>query len=234
MSSFVDVYLPDAIRGFPFTGSPRTSTTITQNAAGGEKRNINWAHPLRRFTAPQAIKCHEDIEDLKDHWLAVGIGPAFTFPFRDPLDFASCRLIKANLVPTTVPTDQVIGTGDGSTRTFQLTKTYSRGGRSYVRPIYFPVVETVELAINALDIGTADPTLAGGPYTADITRVGGEIVFDHAPHAGQIITWGGLFDTEIRFEADDSLDLIVQAFEVDGFADLSFQEVRFCDDEVNT
>ncbi len=235
MSSFVDCYLPDSIRGFPFTGSPRTSTTITAVASGGEHRNINWAHPLRRFSAPEAIKCHDEIEDLKDHWLAVSVGPGFTFPFRDPLDFASVRLTKANTVPTVTLGDQTIGVGDGLTRTFQLSKTYTRGGRSYTRPIYLPVLETVLLGINALPIDTtAIGGLPGGPYTADVTRYGGEVTLDHAPAVGQVITWGGLFDNEVRFEGDDSLDLIVHAYQVDGFADLSFFEVRFCDDEVTT
>lgn len=235
MSSFVDCYLPDSIRGFPFTGSPRTSTTITQNAAGGEHRNINWAHPLRRYTAPEAIKCHDQIEDLKDHWLAVGVGPGFTFPLTDPLDFASVRLQKANLAPTVTRGDQIIGVGDGLTRTFQLAKTYTRGGRDYVRPIYLPQVDTVLLGMNGLPISTTGGGgLPGGPYTADVVRYGGTVTFDHAPTAGNILTWGGLFDVEVRFEGDDSLDLIVQAYQVDGFADLSFWEVRFCDDEVTT
>src|SRR4051812_23756086 len=98
MSAFVDVYLPDAIRGFPFSSSPRTKTTITQVANGDEHRNIEWKHPLHRFSAPEAIKCQDEIEDLKDHFLAMR-GPAFTFPFRDPMDFASRRLQAANLEP---------------------------------------------------------------------------------------------------------------------------------------
>lgn len=235
MSSFVDEYLPDSIRGFPFTSSPRTNTTITQVASGGEHRNINWAHPLRRFSAPQGIKCHDEIEDLMEHWLAVAVGPAFTFPIRDPLDFATVRLQKANLEPTVTRGDQTFGVGDGLTRTFQLSKTYTRGGRSYSRPIYLPVLDSVVLGINALPIDTAAiDGLPGGPYTADVTRYGGEVTFDHAPAVGQVLTWGGFFDCEIRFEGDDSLDLIVQAYQVDGFADLSFWEVRFCDDEVTT
>jgi uncharacterized protein (TIGR02217 family) len=231
MSGFRDVYLPDQIRGFPFTAAPRTSTKITQVKGGDENRNINWTRPLYRFNAPESVKCHEVIEDLRDHFLIM-LGPAYTFPIRDPLNFATTRLSKANKIPSTGKTDQVIGIGDGLTRSFQLQKGYTRGGFTFTEDIVLPVLETVELGINALDISSG--LLAGGPYTADVTRYGGEVLFDHAPHAGQIITWGGLFDREVRFEGDDSLDLIVQAFEVDGFADLSFWEVRFCKDEVGT
>jgi uncharacterized protein (TIGR02217 family) len=233
MSAFRDVYLPDAIRGFPFTSSPRTSTTITQVADGDEHRNINWKHPLHHFAAPQAVKCMDDVEDLRDHWLVMQ-GPAFTFPFRDPFDFASRRLQAPNDEPTVGIADQVIGIGDGVTRSFQLQKTYSRGGFTHVRPIFLPVLGSVVVGINGLPADTADPALPGGPYTFDVTRYGGTILFDHAPHVGEAITAGYLFDVVIRFESDDSLDAVVQAYRVSGFADLSFWEVRFCDDGVTT
>jgi uncharacterized protein (TIGR02217 family) len=193
MSAFRDVYLPDAIRGFPFTSSPRMSTSITQVASGDEHRNINWKHPLHRFSAPEAVKCMEDVEDLRDHWLVMQ-GPAFTFPFRDPFDFASRRLSKVNLEPTVGITDQVIGIGDGLTRVFQLQKTYTRGGFSYVRPIRLPIMGSVVVGMNGHTVDTPDPVLPGGPYVFDVTRYGGTILFDHAPHVGEAIT-AGFFST---------------------------------------
>jgi uncharacterized protein (TIGR02217 family) len=226
MSGFRDVYLPDQVRGFPFVSSPRFNTTITTIASGAEQRNQNWVHPLHRFSAPEGVKCHEAIEDLRDHWMIMR-GPAFSFPFRDPMDFASRHLVKANLEPSLFITDQVIGIGDDVTRTFQLKKTYTRDAYSYERPIYLPVVETVILGINAVAIADVAP-ISGGPYTADVVRDGGEVIFDHAPRAGDVITAGFLFDVEIRFEGDDALDAVVQSFQTSGFADLSFWEVRHC------
>lgn len=233
MSGFRDEYLPDAIRGFPFSSSPRFNTTITQVSSGDEHRNKNWKHPLHRFSAPEAIKCHDHIEDLRDHWMVMA-GPAFTFPFRDPLDFASRRLLKPNTPPVVGMTDGVIGIGDGVKTVFQLQKTYTRGAFSYQRPVFLPVLGTVLVGMNALLPATADPVLPGGPYTWDVTRYGGSVIFDHAPEEGVIVTAGFLFDVEIRFEADDVLDAVVQAYQVAGYADLSFWEVRFCDDGVTT
>lgn len=227
MTDFLDTYLPDAIRGFPWTASPRFSTTITAVANGHEHRNRNWKHPLHRFTAPEAVKCMEDVEDLKDHWMVCG-GPLLSFPIRDPMDFASCRLSKPNKEPVPVFTDCVLGIGDGITRDFQLVKTYTRGGSTYARKITLPLTESVIVAGNALALATADPVLPGGPYTFDVTREGGIVTFDHAPHTGVIITAGFLFDVPVRFESDDAFDGIVKAFEVSGFADLSFVEVRPC------
>jgi uncharacterized protein (TIGR02217 family) len=226
MSGFRDVYLPDQVRGFPFVSSPRFNTTIVTVANGSEQRNQNWTHPLHRFTAPEGVKCHEAIEDLRDHWMIMR-GPAFSFPFRDPMDFASTRLRAPNLAPSLAITDQVIGIGDDVTRTFQLKKTYTRGGYSYEREIYLPVVETVVLGIDATPIADVAP-ISGGPFTADVVRNGGEVIFDHAPQGGQVITAGFLFDVEIRFEADDVLDAVVKSFQASGFADLSFWEVRHC------
>lgn len=233
MSGFRDVYLPDRLQGFPWTSSPRFNTTITAVANGDEHRNQNWVNPLHRYHAPEGVKCHDDIEDLRDHWLVMK-GPLYTFPIRDPLDFASTRLQKANLEPPLFFTDQVIGIGDGVTRSFQLQKTYDRQGVTYTRPIYLPVVESVILAGNALALTTPNPTLPGGPYTADVVRYGGEVIFDHAPTAGVILTAGFYFDVEVRFEGDEAMDAIVQAFQVSGFADLSLWEVRFCPGSVTT
>lgn len=229
----MDVYLPVGLSGFPFAGTPRFNTTITAVAGGDEHRNKNWQHPLRRFTAPEAVRCMEDVNALTDHWLVLG-GPFNTFPFRDPMDFASRTLAQPGLVPSIGPTDQVLGEGDGIRTRFQLQKQYQRGPRTYTRPVYLPLVDSVLVALNALPPGTADPTLEGGPYSFDVDRYGGEVTFDHPPAAGLLVTAGFLFDVEVRFENDDSLDSIVQSWRVSGYADLSFLETRFCPDQVTT
>lgn len=233
MSGFIDVYLTPGVAGLPFGSSPRWNTTITAVANADEHRNKNWLDPLLRFTAPEAVRCMEDVEDLKDHWMVMA-GPAFTFPFRDPLDFASRRLQEPNVPPNLSRTDQVLGVGDGITRRFQLAKTYTRGPRSYTRPIYLPIVDTVVVGLNALPIDTPDPTLDGGPYSADVERYGGLVTFDHPPVDGMIVTAGFLYDVQVRFEADDSFDAIVQSWRVAGYADLTFVETRFCADQVTT
>lgn len=227
MSGFIDVYLPENIRAYPWTSSPRWSTTITQVSSASEHRNQNWQNPLHAFKASNAVRCHEELEDLLDHWMVMR-GPLFTFPMRDPLDFSSARLSKANLEPPINGTDQLVAIGDGVTRFFQLQKKYERGGQTYFRPITLPLVETVEVMLNA--VPADDSGSPGGPYTVDVVRDSGEIILDHAPPFGAIITAGFYFDVQVRFLADDSFDRIVSAFQVDGFADLDFVEVRPCGD----
>lgn len=227
MSGFADVYLPDSIRAFPWRSSPRTSTTIVAVASGDEQRNRNWLNPLRTFSAADAVRCYDIVEDLQDHWLVVG-GPLLSFPMRDPLDFSSRRLRAPNDAIAPTELDQQFGIGDGVTRFFQLKKTYSRGGLTYARNIKLPAVESCIFAMNGLPPDTANPALLGGPYVIDVSREGGEIAFDHAPAAGTVLTAGFFFDVPVRFESDDSFDRIVAGYQVDGFASLSFMETRFC------
>lgn len=237
---FIDAYLPAKIRGYPFVSSPRWSTSITSVASGSERRNQNWVHPLLRFTAPESISCQEDLELIKDAWYALA-GPVDTFPFRDPLDFASRALPSPDTAPATIlRTDQYLGTfnpatktfdraaGDGVTRAFQLVKEYSFGTKTYRRLIYMPVLSSILVGINGFDPAGADPTPQGGPFTFTVSRTTGEVEFDHAPEAGAVLTWGGLFDVEARFESDESFDAITRTFGVTGAADLSFVEVRPC------
>jgi uncharacterized protein (TIGR02217 family) len=222
---FLDIYLDDLIAGFPCYSSPRFSTSIASSWSGAEVRNRNWMHPLRTFKLPEAVREHPQYEAIQDQWLIMG-GPERSFPFTDPLDFASVPLVLPNVVPDITSVDQELGTGDGVTRDFQLQKTYERMGETYTRPIYLPQEDTVLVALNGLP--PDDPTLTGGPYTWTVSRPGGVVTFTPAPAAGLEVTAGFLFDVAVRFEADDSFDGIVQSYQVSGFSDLTFVEVRPC------
>lgn len=227
MARFVDQYMPDRIARFTWQSIPRWDTTITLVANGGENANQNWEHPLHTFESPGGVQCWEDVLALHSMWMVLR-GPAYTFPIRDPLDHASRPLLGPDWSPPIGSTDQILGVGDGFTRSFQLTKRYTFGANSYDRIIYRPVVSTVVVAMNALDPGTADPTLEDGPYTWEVDRLTGIVTFDHAPADGLALTAGFLFDVEARFEADDVYQGIVQAYRTAGHADLSFHEIRPC------
>lgn len=222
-TQFVDEYLDDLIIGFPCYSSPRFSTAITTSDGGGSDRNRHWQHPLRTFRLPKAVREHEQLEALKDHWLVMG-GPEMLWPFTDPLDFASVRLQLPNVSPEITLADQIIGVGDGITRSFQITKTYRVGGRTYARPIYLPHDDTLLPGI----AGYAPEAVPGDPFTWTVTREGGVITFDHAPAEGASITAGYYFDVAVRFQRDDSFDGIVESYQVSGFADLTLEEERPC------
>lgn len=217
--SFIDEYLPDAVPGYPCISAPRTNTSIQVTAGGNERRNQNWEHPLHRYILPEGVRDWSVAQTLKDHWLIMR-GPFHSFPFYDPLDFASVPLTRPNLEPTVTRTDQLLGTTDGFTDTFQLIKTYTVGSETYDRTIHLPVLDSVVVAVDGVLVPATD-------YT--VSRPGGEILFDTPPAAGgDNVTAGFLFDVEVRFESDDAFEGILRTYQVGGFADITLIEVRPC------
>jgi uncharacterized protein (TIGR02217 family) len=218
---FIDEYAPPEMPGFPCMSSPRWSTAITQVDSGAEQANQRWQHPLYRFTLPQAVRDHEVFEAVRAQWLAMR-GPAHTWPFRDPLDFASAPLAAPNLVPSITALDQVLGTGDGARTKFQLVKEYARGSQTYTRTIHLPVVSSVLVSVGGTPVGVTSPP------AFVVSRPDGEIEFATPPSPGQVVRAGFLYDVEVRFESDDAFDGIVTTYHVSGFADVTLVEVRPC------
>jgi uncharacterized protein (TIGR02217 family) len=217
--SFKDQYLPFGVPGYPCASVPRTKTRINVSSGGGERRIQEWEHPLHRFILPEAAgRDWSVVEDLKKHWLVMS-GPAYSWPFVDPLDFASTDLTKPNVTPTLSATDQLIGTGTGFTDTFQLVKTYTAGAHTYSRTIHLPVLATVVVSVNGVTID---------PANYEVTRPGGVVTFDTPPANGHAVRAGFLFDCEVRFESDDALESILRTYQVGGFADITLIEVRPC------
>jgi len=227
MSRFQDVYLSSRIQGYPVTVAPTFSTQITEVDSGDEQANQRWQDPLREITIPAGVRDMPTFEAIKRHWLAMA-GPAKTWPWRDPTDFASVDLTRINEVPTVLRTDQVLGTGDGTNRTFQLKKTYTVGSpaiETYERFIYYPVVSSILIGYNG-----GDPEALSPAFTWSVSRQGGVVTFDTAPEDGVALTWGGLFDISVRFLDDESFASIMRTYNAAGFADIDLREVRFCAD----
>lgn len=226
-NAFVDEYLSENVQGLPCQVQPRFSTRIVLAKSGDETRNRNWQAPLRKFMLPEAICDQNDLEDALDFWLIVG-GPAANWPFRDPTEFASCRLTGAGVVPAYAASDQVLGTGDGLTSTFQLVKVRQIGSATFSRTILLPVVSTIGIFFEGHTPAATPPAL-GGPYTiTSVSRPGGKVSISPAPKLGVTMTWGGLFDTLVRFEADDTFDAVMHAFMTSGASPLNFVESRSC------
>ncbi len=222
MSRFLDLYLERCVPGYPCMSSPRWSTSITHSDSGAEQANQRWEHPLHRFTLPEAVRDHDVYEAVRDHWL-ITRGPLRSFPFRDPLDFASVGLDRPNHVPPLTFTDQVIGSGDGVGVVFQLQKTYTRGLETYTRPIVHPVVSTVIVSVDGVD-----PSTLFTPLTWTVDRLTGVVTFSGPPTPGAVVRAGYLYDVEVRFESDESFDGLLRDYGVSGFADLVLIEIRPC------
>ena len=214
--SFIDAYLSQKVPGYPCVSAPRTRTSILATAGGREKRNQEWEHPLHHFVLPEATRDWVVVDEVAKHWRVMR-GPFHSWPWRDPLDFASADLERPNIEPEISATDQQIGVGDGIARRFQLVKTYTLGSESYVRPIVRVVLASVLVAIDGVPV---DP--AG--YT--VSRETGVVEFLVAPLNDAVITAGYLFDVEVRFVSDDQLEGILRSWQVAGYADLELVEVR--------
>ncbi len=184
--TFIESRFPTGI-SFGSSGGPVSNTNIIVTKSGNEIRNVNWPQPIRKFKAQYGIRHHTDMDEvLKMHLVCQG--KSIGFRYKDWSDFKSCGISG-----TPASTDQVIGAGDGVTKIFQLTKTYSFGGYSVVRKVKKPVVGTVMVGINGVQQNTG--------WVID--TVNGLIYFDTAPGNGLAVTAGFEFDTPVRFDNDE-------------------------------
>jgi uncharacterized protein (TIGR02217 family) len=226
VDAFLDLYMPEEIKGMPCRSQPRFSTKIVLAKSGDEGRNQNWRTPLRRFVLPEAVSDQESFEAALDFWLVTS-GPFHSWPFRDPFDFASVALDQPNVEPEIALDDQPLGTADGLAYAFQLVKQRTVSGRTFEEDIFLPIVDTVLLGMNGYAPEDV-PGGLGGPYSATISRPGGLVTFSPIPQAGLVLTAGFLFDREVRWEGDDSFDGIIHSLETTGVAEIDLVEVRRC------
>jgi uncharacterized protein (TIGR02217 family) len=212
MTAFHEVRFPlDVALGA--RGGPERATQIIATASGREERVARWAHARRKFDAGFGVKSFSKLAEIVA-FFEERRGRLYGFRFRDRLDFSSA---PGNAVPT--PLDQNIGTGDGITAAFALSKGYGQAFAPYRRPIEKPVAGSVRLAVNGVEklIGTH----------ADLDAGSGRITFrpGHVPADGASITAGFLFDVPVRFDTD-YLEFDLSAFEAGVIQSIPLIEIR--------
>jgi len=190
------------------SGGPERRTDVVMSASGHEERNARWADSRRSFNVGYGVKSIDDLQTVIS-FFEERRGRLYAFRFKDYTDFKSC--LPTQMITTA---DQVIGTGDGVTRTFQLTKTYGTA-RPWARAIVAPVAGMVIVAVN----GT--PTSA---FTVDVST--GLLSFDddQIPSAGAIITAGFEFDVPVRFDTD-KIKINLSQFQAGEIPDVPLIEV---------
>ena len=208
--AFHDIRFP-ANLSFGSVGGPERRTEIVALSNGFEERNSPWAHSRRRYDAGLGLRSLDDVAALI-HFFEARAGQLHGFRWKDWLDYRSGR-------PSAVPAaeDQVIGTGDGATRDFQLCKTYSSGPSSYRRPILKPVVGTVLIAV------AGDVVREGADYSLDTAT--GMVSFSAPPGAGEQVTAGFEFDVPVRFDTD-RIAVSVASFQAGEMPQVPVVEVR--------
>ena len=175
-------------------GGPERKTDVVTLASGREQRNGRWQHSRRRYNAGYGVKSRADMAAVLA-FFEERRGRLHGFLWRDGLDYSS-----GGAVPTAL--DQSIGTGDGATTVFQLTKRYGANFDPYFRPITRPVSGSVKVAVAGSEV------LSGWA----VDGATGVVTFGVAPANGALVTAGFLFDVPVRFDTD-RLDVELTSFD---------------------
>lgn len=203
MDDFHDIRFPLHL-AFGASGGPVRRTTILPLASGGEVRNSPHRHSKHRYNAVAGLKSPTQANEIISFFES-RFGPLYAFRFRDPLDHTSSELIT--------PTDQTLGSADGTATQFQLRKAYGETPHTYWRPITKPVAGTVVVAVN----GVSATNFA-------VDHLTGLVTFNAPPAAGSTVTAGFEFDVPVRF-ANDALDIVLDDFGVMQIQDIPLLEV---------
>lgn len=210
MSDFHEVRFPLDV-SLHGRGGPERRTEIVTLGSNRESRNARWAHSRRRYEAGYGVKNLAQLSQVIE-FFEERRGRLYGFRWRDRADFASCAPGA-----TPAPTDQAIGSGDGTRATFQLVKTYGGAFAAYSRLIAKPVAESVRVAVNGVE--KAPPQFSVDATTGVVT-----FVTAHIPPAGAVVTAGFHFDSPVRFDTD-FLEIDMQAFEAGAIPKIPIIEI---------
>jgi uncharacterized protein (TIGR02217 family) len=200
---FVDQQLPSDIEAGA-KAKPRYATDVITTDGGWEVRNSRWSYPLFQFEIAAFEPGTREVEayDVLDEFLDIfhvcgGSAGAFRFHYwRDK--------------PVV---GQQIGEGDGSTKVFQLYRSYVRGGFSRNRKITRPVAGTAVIKVN------------GVLNAATVNYDTGVVTFAAAPVLHAVITADFEHDVPVRF-ADDTLEVVGLTDDLDQPVNVTLVEIR--------
>lgn len=165
-------------------GGPDWPAEIVELASGYEERNTRISLPLRTYDARYGVRTPDELYQVLELYY-VAMGRLKGFRLKDWTDYRS----RGPHQPPT-HTDQDLGTGDGLTRHFPLTKRYARGAHEFFRPITKPVAGTVLIGVNGSNQSSG--------WTLNAAT--GLVSFAVAPANGAALTWGGEFHVPVRFD----------------------------------
>ncbi|GAA0566659.1 DUF2460 domain-containing protein [Rhizomicrobium electricum] len=205
--TFHEIRFPTTI-AFHSTGGPERKTEIVTLGSGFEERNGVWLHSRRRYDVGYGIKTLDDIHAVIAFFEARA-GRLYGFRFKDFADFKSCAPQTA-----ATPRDQTLGTGDGTTKSFALKKTYASGPTGWTRAIVKPVAGTVRVAVGGVETSA---------FALDATT--GVVTLTTAPATGAAVTAGFEFDVPVRFDTD-ALAINLAGFRTGEIPSIPLVEIR--------
>lgn len=209
-----NVQFPDNISERSSSGASY-KTLITELPSGVEERVSRSSQPRHKFGVQYNNRNVDEMTELRK-FIHLRSGSAHVFRMRDYMDFCTSSGQRPGDFMGGVDqtaTDQVVGVGTGSNEVYQLYRKYSDGSSPNLnRIITKPREGTVLLAFDDID------QTEGVTWTLDYST--GELIAN-AP-LGQEITWGGLYDTPVRFDKSAE-DFLAQTFS--GYDNVSVGEI---------
>jgi uncharacterized protein (TIGR02217 family) len=199
MTGFHEVQFPPDI-SYGASGGPGYSTTVVTTVSGHERRNANWADARGKWNVAHGLKKREQVAELIAFFRARK-GRAYGFRFKDWTDYQAFA--------------QVIGVGDGATRTFQLVKRYASGGEIETRLITKPVGGTVKVYRDGVE--------AASGWSVDTAT--GLVTFTTAPAPGVQVTVDFAFDVPARFDSDQ-MDITIETYQLGSWGQIPVVEIR--------
>ncbi len=197
---------------YGFKGGPGFRTRIVEHTSGHEQRVIEWSAARARYEVGHLIKTRAQLAALLDFFNARR-GQAYGFRFKDWSDYQASQ---------DGATYQSIGTGDGADTTFQLIKTYSDSGGSYVRTINKPV-NNGSMRVKVAGVLQTEGVGGAGFYTVNYAT--GIVTFGAAPAGAAALTAYYEFDVPCRFATDEFQNTIT-AFDNNDWTPIPIIEIR--------
>ena len=197
--AFHEIRFPDDI-AYGASGGPEFATTIVTMASGYEQRNINWQAARGRWDVASGLKNQTQLDTLLAFFRGRK-GRAHGFRFKDWSDFKA--------------TGQLIGTGDGANKTFQLVKNYTSGAGSESRIIKKPVSGTTKIYLNGVQL------MSGWSVSSST----GLVTINTAPGNGVPVTADFEFDVPVRFDTD-RMAVTIEFFNLHQWSGIPIVEIR--------
>lgn len=173
-------------------GSDRLPINVEKGAVGGPRFNVKkqiamsgkmqrvqlWDHPLGQWDISYPLRERTNLDSVQAFFFSHG-GSEIPFRFRAWDNYQAV--------------DQLIGSGDGVTDSFQLVKIFTVGSNSYSKPIQLP--EPGSVVITADGVAQIENTDYAVNYQT------GAVTFINVPTYGDIVASFN-FDHAVIFEDD--------------------------------
>lgn len=195
-------------------------TVIHQSDSGHEVRIPRWSYARRSWNVALDSWDETRLKAILNFFHARQ-GRAYGFRFKDWMDYyAGMTLVPGTgLTYNTAATSELIGIGDGSDATWQLTKKYTSGSESITRNITRPKTGTVRIYVNGVQKTEATH------YTVNYSTGLVTFTVGNIPPNTHEIRWAGEFDVPARFDTDQ-MDLNLETIVAGQWASIPIVEIR--------